>query len=382
MGKSVGKKRKSQCCGCNACAEICPRRCIEMKPDSVGFQYPVVDTDKCINCGACLKVCPLEEDGASGSKPEICYAARMLDPGLLVGSSSGGAAAAIASKTVEDGGVVYGCVADGLHVSHVRVDTPEGLTALKGSKYVQSDIRGICTQVRDDLKAGLKVAFFGTPCQTYGLKKFLHSEQKNLLLVDIVCHGVPSQKMLRDNIFNVLGDVSVDKITFRDGCDYRLRIFSAGTEVWSARPYVNPDKDAYFSAFLKGTTFRPSCYRCKFAGQRRYSDITVGDFWGLNEAEHFPSCPHMGTSVILPTTEKGKTFVSSLSGRLKLVSREVEEAVRGNSQLRSPVRKNLEGIIFFILYSRISFATSLKLANCPSRILSLLKKGIKHVINR
>lgn len=195
-------KDKADCCGCTACASICPKDAITMEPDTLGFKYPNVDLSKCIDCGLCEKVCAFNENydkSLNLKEPEI-YAARHKDMHEIETSRSGAAFIAISDRILEKCGVVYGAgYADHFRVVHKRATTKEERDEFKGSKYVQSDLNGVFRQVKKDLKEGLTVLFSGTPCQTSGLASYVGKKlRENLILVDIVCHGVPGPYMWRD----------------------------------------------------------------------------------------------------------------------------------------------------------------------------------------
>lgn len=195
---------KSQCCGCTACASICAHDAIMMQPDVLGFLYPVVDKDKCVDCGLCDTVCAFNEhyDTSLNLSQPDAYAARHKDMKEVETSRSGAAFIAISDYVLENGGVVYGAgYTDHFRVVHKRAITKEERDEFKGSKYVQSDLDHVFRQVKKDLKDGLTVLFSGTPCQTAGLNSYIGKKlRENLILVDIVCHGVPGPYIWRDYI--------------------------------------------------------------------------------------------------------------------------------------------------------------------------------------
>ena len=195
---------KSQCCGCTACISICAHDAITMQPDTLGFLYPVVDKDKCVDCGLCEKVCAFNEhyDTSLNLPQPDAYAARHKDMKEVESSRSGAAFIAISDYVLENGGVVYGAsYADHFRVVHKRATTKEERDEFKGSKYVQSDLNHVFRQVKKDLKEGLTVLFSGTPCQTAGLNSYIGKKlREHLILVDIVCHGVPGPYVWRDYI--------------------------------------------------------------------------------------------------------------------------------------------------------------------------------------
>lgn len=357
---SVSNKDKAACCGCNACAEVCPKHCIQMVEDAQGFIYPQVDSSVCVECGMCEKVCPLEVGNLSLRKPLKAYAAWNKNHQEHLLSSSGGAAYIFSSYILEKGGVVYGCTSDGIDVRHIRVENHSELFKLQGSKYVQSDVRGLFKDVKNDLKTGKTVLFIGTPCQVAGLKNYIGHHNEHLYLVDLICHGVPSKQMLHDHIKHVAKGKKIQHISFRKGTDYRFSItankFSYEVSLWET-----PYKDLYLKGFFEGMINRPSCYQCPFACSTRVSDITIGDFWGLKHAECLPEEVKDGVSLLLPMTDKGLNLIQKVENNLYIYERSVEEAVNGNTQLRHPVIQGRRARLFHFLYSLFSFDVAMNI---------------------
>lgn len=197
-------KDQADCCGCTACASVCNHDAITMEPDALGFLYPKVDESKCVECGLCEKVCAFNDNydkSLNLPKPDA-YAARHKDMDEVMKSRSGAAFVAISDYILEQGGVVYGAgYKDHFRVTHKRATTKEERDEFRGSKYVQSDLTGVFRMVKQDLKNGLTVLFSGTPCQTSGLNSYVGKKlRENLVLIDIVCHGVPSPYIWRDYI--------------------------------------------------------------------------------------------------------------------------------------------------------------------------------------
>ena len=204
---------KQDCCGCGACEQVCPKRCITMKPDEEGFLYPEVNADACVNCGLCEKVCPILSAAERETQyPQAVYAAFAKDEQVRKNSSSGGIFTLLAEWVLAQGGTVYGAgFADDFSVHHIRIETPEQLYLLRGSKYLQSRMESAYRDAKTDLEAGRAVLFSGTGCQIASLKRFLRKDYDNLYAVDVLCHGVPSakvwsfylqekEKMLKDKI--------------------------------------------------------------------------------------------------------------------------------------------------------------------------------------
>lgn len=218
----INIERQSDCCGCTACASVCPHYAISMVPDALGFLYPKVDESKCVECGLCEKVCQFNDhyDISLNMPKPLAYAVRHKDMSEVMKSRSGAAFVAISDYVIENGGVVYGAgYKDHFRVAHKRATTKSERDEFRGSKYVQSDLTGIFRMVKKDLKDGLYVLFSGTPCQTAGLNAYIGKKlRQHLLLIDIVCHGVPGPFLWRDYIAYLekkQGD-TLSVVNFRD----------------------------------------------------------------------------------------------------------------------------------------------------------------------
>lgn len=332
---------KSKCCGCGACMNVCPRDAIVMLPDAYGALYPVIDMDKCIECGLCEKVCAFrnkEED----SRPLKVYAATSKNMEQKLDSASGGIFAAIASKELANGAVVYGSAYDADYkVVHIGIDSPEQLRALQGSKYVQSDTGRTFSEVKQRLEKGEKVLYSGTPCQIAGLKSFLGTDYENLITVDIICHGVPGSRLFADfltNLKNQYGDYS--NFTFRDkricwGLNGSIKLADGSMQKLFGSEY------AYYWYFLHADIYRENCYHCKYACSARPADITIGDYWGIEKAH--PGLlgkgiwkEENGISVIICNSEKGCTYVEGLRDVVEMIPSDFKKASEKNHQLRHP----------------------------------------------
>lgn len=339
------------CTGCAACMNACAKGAIAMMPQGkLGHMYPAIDCDKCIDCGVCEKSCP-SLNPVELKYPKTAYAGWAKCEEENKKSTSGGAASVLTRKVLQDGGVVYGCANAGLDVKHIRIDKEEDLEMLRGSKYVQSTMGMILKQVKQDLIAGRKVLFVGSPCQCAGLKTYLRKEYDNLLLVDLICHGVPSLNLLQEHVSSKIDKKQVVKhIYFRDGSNYEFSLIVKNAEeeeIYRSNLWKQRYHDAYYNTFIEGYTYRPSCNQCQFARPERCSDITIGDFWGLGKKKPFnPVAKAFGYSVVLPNTEKGVKALESISEGFYLQERDVEEAVAGNPQLQAPKRLSLNAKVF------------------------------------
>lgn len=221
----------NKCTGCSACMNICNHNAIHMdESEPFGYIYPTINSEKCVECGLCAKICPVNTP-IKLNEPIKAFSAVTRDHEDLMSSASGGASSVLSQVILKRGGIVYGCVQRNYKdIAHRRIDRYEDYPLTKGSKYVQSNIGYIYRDVKDDLRQGKEVLFTGTPCQIAGLKAFLRHDYENLYLIDLVCHGVPSQKLLREDVELLLKDYpKVDKnkihVEFRHkkrGCQERF----------------------------------------------------------------------------------------------------------------------------------------------------------------
>ena len=304
MRKAV-LKEKNRCCGCGACAALCPHEAIEMRPDEEGFLYPAIDPGHCVDCGLCERRCPALSAEPRGEKP--AYAARVKEEGVREDSSSGGIFTALARTVLRRGGVVFGAAMDAeFHVSHVGVMEESALRQLRGSKYVQSDADDAYRQTALLLEAGLPVFFTGTPCQVAGLYATLGGDRENLLTADIVCHGVPSPAVF-DAYLKMLEAERGAKLTryvFRDKRKGWKDFSVVATFEDGAQYAAGQQEDVFMRGFLGDLYLRPSCHGCPYVGERRPGDITLGDMWGAQEI-----VPDMeddrGLSLVFTNSEKG-----------------------------------------------------------------------------
>lgn len=374
----------NNCTGCGLCVAQCPKGCISMVPgNNFGHLFPKINEANCIDCGLCKKICPSLHH-VENSYPNISYAAWSKDEEDYKSSTSGGAASVLSQYVLSHGGVVYGCsmFAD-IDVRHIRIDNIDDLCKLKGSKYVQSDVTSIYPQLRDDVREGRLTLFTGTPCQVAAVKNMFKRQPENLILVDLICHGVPSLHMLKQHVKRVANYPHYDKIIFREGNNIVFVVIVEGEKVY--RRYFNYPRynDFYLDTFYDGYTYRESCYSCQYACPNRVSDITIGDFWKLGKripADYIPEHPY-GCSLILPSTENGRRLIEKVSAKLNLYERTVEEAVGGNEQLRHPISIDWRKRMFVILYP-VTGSSAYRIAVMDKYILFILKRIIKKIIKR
>lgn len=338
-------QEKSDCCGCGACMNICPRKAISMTEDECGFVYPEIDAELCIRCGKCKKVCAFQNTEET-NYPLRTIAAVSKNKEQASNSASGGIFAAIAELFIKNNGVVYGAAFDeAWNVSHREISKVDEIHVLQGSKYVQSNIGLTYTQAKEKLENGNKVLFSGTPCQIAGLKKYLGKNYENLLTIDIVCHGVPSGKIFQSYIKYLENkeNGTLKYFTFRDktigwGINGCAKFETRSGKIKEKRLWQSASSYLYY--FVKGWIYRENCYCCKYAGKNRPGDITLGDYWGIEKEhpEYLKSSgwdENNGISVVIANSENGEKYLHQIEC-LDIRPSLFEKAARANDQLNHP----------------------------------------------
>ncbi len=340
----INIENKTDCCGCGACAAVCPVGCIAMLPDDEGFLSPQVDAAQCTECGLCLKICPWLEQSSPAERisPPTVFAAWHTDDEIRRLSSSGGVFSALAGEILARKGIVVGAAFDdNMACRHIMIDNIADLPRLRGSKYVQSEIPvAIFHTIGTELKAGRDVLFSGCPCQVAGLRNFLAKDYENLFCCDIICHGVPSPQFFRQHITHLhKPDNPLD--------EFRVRDKTKGWNKFGVRSGWSNGKtmlknmfgDPYMAAFLKNHTLRESCYACKFTTTERQGDLTIADFWKV--AAKYPQydTDDKGTSLVLVNTAKGQQLLDCCKPNLFTGAADLEQAIAGNPMLQKPAER-------------------------------------------
>lgn len=375
---------ESDCCGCTACQSICPQSAIRMHTDGKGFLYPRIDQTLCVGCGICKTVCPMKQGASCESitrEPDF-YAVKHRSDGVRMHSSSGGMFTAISDWILEQGGTVYGAAFDDdFRVCHQRATTKDKRDAFRGSKYVQSDLGKMFAEVKNDLKSDVPVLFSGTPCQVAGLSRYLlitRTDISRLYLCDLICHGTPSPLIFHDylNLMKKSNRSDIQKMTFR----YKTlgwRAQAIAIEFLNGKNYYSTaSDDLYYRLFLPNIILRPSCYQCPFASLHRPSDITIGDFWGIeNSIPKFED--KKGVSLVLTSTSKGYLLFQSVKGCLEVRPIRPEQGLQWN--LQKPSAPSPDADAFWSDYQAHGFEyVSKKYAT--GGIKGKIKNGAKKVL--
>lgn len=327
---------KAQCCGCGACANVCPTRCVTMREDEEGFLYPVTDAAKCVRCGLCEQVCvPADKSRVTVAAVRQAFGAMTLDEETRRESSSGGIFYELARSVIQRGGCAFGVAMDDdcKGASFAKAETEAGLRKLMTSKYLQASVGEAYREMERELKAGREVLFTGTPCHVNALRLYLRCRNVNedkLFCADVICHGTPSPKLWRAyaNEFERSRNAALTNVSFR--CkEESWRNFGMSMESRAReRLFIPMERDPYMKLFLSNYSLRPSCYTCA-SKAFRLSDLTLGDFWGIENV--LPSLDDAkGTSLVLLRTEKGQRMFDDVRENLRYEETMYQDAVRGN----------------------------------------------------
>lgn len=366
---NIGKEEKYNCCGCNACVQVCPTKCISMEVDEEGFKYPQIILDKCSGCNKCEKVCPIIKQKNKNStdndlKPKA-IGGWHKDDEIRKRSSSGGAFTLLSEFALQNKGIVFGAGFDeNLEVNHLSVEKVEDLDKLRGSKYVQSDIKDTYLKVKENLEKDRIVLFVGTPCQVAGLSSFLNKDYDKLFKCDFICHGVPSPLVFKRYI-NSLEERYKDKVVefkFRNKeKGWRQTGQQMGTAIkfkkGKIKYFMPAYKDFFMNGFLADVYLRPSCHECKFKSiPKDYSDITFADFWGV-DAVFSGLNDKKGTSLVLINTNNGEQLFDRVKDNFYYRECDFDKSIKRNLVLLNSAKPSTQRKKFFKDLNIKSFRT-------------------------
>ena len=334
---------KEDCCGCNACGDICAHSAISFKTDHEGFWYPEVDKAKCVDCGLCEKVCPIiniKELKKNDLPQSICYAAEHKNMEVVFDSTSGGLFSALADIMYKSEGYVGGAVFnEDFSVRQYISNNKEDLIRIRSSKYLQSSLEGFFKQVRELVRKGENVLVCGSPCQMAALRAFLRKDYDNLIIADYICRGINSPKVWRKYL-DSFEERYGSKVVYckAKSKEYGWRnltqkvILANGKHV-----YETKDQSNYTKGYLQtGVYCRPSCYDCKFKGYPRMSDITLADFWGIEKVNNSME-KNLGTSLVMVNSKKGVAYFEKVKKRINYVEVPFKSIESGNPSLNKPL---------------------------------------------
>lgn len=324
--------QKKDCSGCGACASVCPNKCIDMKLDCEGFLYPHIDKCKCVECQLCEKICPTNNMPEAGQYKRKAFAAYCNDEIIRSNSSSGGMFTVLAQAVLQKGGVVCGAAFnEKQELEHIIIDTVEEIGKLQGSKYLQSKMGSCFQKVKDYLNEGRWVYFSGTPCQIDGLVSFLKKKYDNLITQDLICHGVPSP-MIWEKYVDYQEKCASSRVerTFFRNKKYGWKMYSVLLSFINNTEYTETkDDDLFMKCFLQDLCLRPSCYTCHHKNYDRIADVTLADYWGI-ENEQPEMFDDRGTSLVIIHSEKGWKLFSEVGKEIIFRETEIENAIKYN----------------------------------------------------
>lgn len=344
---------QNKCLGCCACANACPRGAITMAEDAHGVLLPRIDGSKCVECGMCARACPvltpvqLHPEGT-------CLAAWSTDGELRRTVASAGIVSELSRSVLRRGGVVFGTRYEDRRLIFDCIERESDIPRFQGSKYVHAYIGDAYSRVRSFLNEGRPVLFPGTPCQIAGLRAYLRRDYDELLTVDLLCHGVATNRYLNDYLAH-RGIEGYDSVLFRGAHGQKLVVLRDGKAVRIEEKPLSP----FYMAYVRGLMHRENCYSCPFASTGRCGDLTAGDFWGLERSRlradlrgiPFPS-------LVLVNTEKGRAALAN--ARIASEERPISEAIPGNGQLSRPCVRHPDRDVFLSCYQNGNYHAALK----------------------
>lgn len=394
---------RKECTACGACIISCPKQCISWVKDDYDTLYPSIDGDKCIDCKACIRSCHNNNNDLGFNIPRKTYAAWSLDEENRRTSASGGIASVFYKFVLNHGGYATGVEFTRKNGAHfIPLNDSSDIQKIKNSKYVYSHTDDIFKSIKQEIKTGRIVFFVGLPCQVAALKTYLGklSESCNLLLVDLLCHGIVNE----DYLFQYLQDIErklgteADEVCFRDpafgteGYRFTLRVKrnpSYGrVSLRASRDddsliynQSHTDTNLYMMGYMGDMIFRENCYHCHFAKTKRVGDLTFGDFDGLG-IDIPCSYSRRKVSLLLVNTDKGDEFLGEIKNELFLDERDITEAINHQSQLREPTKEHPLRYSFLEDYKKYHNFTKAAYLNLKDEIRSNKKRARKSKIKK
>lgn len=358
----IDKVSIDMCCLCGNCAKMCPKDAISFSKEENLFKYPVIYNDKCIKCDICETVCPALNIPEQ-TKLIKAYAVKNKDVEIQRCSTSGGLFSALAQTVISNGGVVYGAAfTDDFTVKHIAVDNIKDLALLRGSKYLQSDLGDSFNEIVNHLKNGGQVLFSGCPCQNAALKSYLNGKQYEgkLFAVDFICHGILSDGLFKEYI-NYLEKKNKSKII---DFQFRAKVYNwsvGGPKITYQNGKVDHwpiYEDRYMQGNLSSICMKESCYTCKYKDFHSGSDITISDFWGIEQILPEFYDP-MGVSALCIQTNNGVDLFNHSSNMLESCEVPVEYIIKYNKALTTPFPKGPKSNEFFELAGKVGHMNAL-----------------------
>lgn len=353
--------KKEMCCGCSACVDICPEGAISMIQDREGFYYPKIENSLCNNCRKCEQVCVIKRKIEMQKEQVPLYlGVQAKNQRNRFSSSSGGIFSILAQYVIGNKGIVYGAgYGSHMKVVHQEVVDMAQLVRIKGTKYVQSEMNGVYRSIEKNLKNNKWVLFCGTSCQAQALLFFLKRDYEKLIVVDLVCYGVPSPGIWIKYVKHLeyVHNGKMSDFSFRDkrnADDGHLRSY-----IIDGKEHVDSLYNDFFcKMYFRNKIIRPSCHNCKFCTVDRGSDFTIGDFWGIEDVRSDMN-DGMGTSMVIVHTDKAKEIWKKIREETKWFECMKEEVLQ--PRLLSPTVAAKNRWRFMLLYKILPFSLFVKI---------------------
>lgn len=376
-----------RCTGCYGCLNTCPvHGAIEFKLTDEGFYKPFI-TNECVHCGYCQEGCPVIKKVNNNQEEDLeVYSCWSKNENIVKESSSGGIFSELAKIYLEDNGIVFGAKWENGEIVHTSINNLNDLKKLQKSKYLQSKIENSYIKVKEFLKEGKKVLFVGTPCEIAALNTII--QHKNLVTVDVVCHGIPSYNTYKKYVNEVLkSDYKKINVNFRNketGWENYSISYQDGEK--TIKEHLH-SQDIWFKGFLADVYLNSPCYNCKFRTMPRFADITLGDFWGVpQELKNIN-----GTSIVTLNSKKGKELFEKIKDKIELKKTEFGIARRGNPCISNHTLNKEKREKFFKDFSKKDFITLhkeyfpypskiSKIIYFPRRVLGFIKRRVLKLI--
>ncbi len=360
---------RATCTGCGACLKACKFGAMRMRRDDEGFLYPEIDDVRCTHCNACRRLCPV--DRAAERPWRQALAARAQDGDVREASSSGGVFTLLARQIHAQGGTVFGAAfAPDFTLRHIQADDEAGLAALRGSKYLQSDLGDAFAQVEAALQAGRKALFCGTPCQVAGLYAYLDDAPERLTTIDLVCHGTPSPTVFAAYLVEMERQkgAKVTRFSFRDKQRGWKDFCVAATFDDGTTYAAGQTEDPFMIAFLRNLCLRPCCHQCPFSGEKRQADLTLADLWGAQQV--LPDWDDdRGLSMVLIGSGQGQALFDAAASGMRQTPVDPLACLRFNPSITAPVPPHERRARFFAVFHKRGFSAALAAGLKPKTLI-------------